>query len=139
MNPAKCPRCMKSLNDKGECPYAEPDCWKCHRIHHGLLSNGLLFHEDCPSCELFLNDSVPEPPLRTCVPIDPTKGEWRCRCVPDPDFDTSANPSFFSHCNKCDTSRPPKRSFTIRQRILYKFSWIAYRMHLQLEKWIKSI
>lgn len=51
---------------------------------------------------------VPEPPKGTCVPIDASKGEWRCRCPSDPKFDTSANPSYFSHCNKCGTDRPKK-------------------------------
>lgn len=51
---------------------------------------------------------VPEPPKGTCVPIDVSKGEWRCRCPPDPEFDTSANPSCFSRCTRCDTSRPTR-------------------------------
>lgn len=49
---------------------------------------------------------VHEPPKGTCVPIDPDAGEWRCRCPPDPHFDTSVNMRCFSRCTKCGTDRP---------------------------------
>lgn len=45
---------------------------------------------------------------RRCVPIDKSKGEWRCRCPSDPKFDTSASPSYVSACAKCGASRPPR-------------------------------
>jgi hypothetical protein len=51
---------------------------------------------------------IPEPPRGTCVPIDPSKGEWRCRCPSDPSFDTSANPSFVKRCDRCGAERPPE-------------------------------
>lgn len=40
--------------------------------------------------------------------IDASKGEWRCRCKPNREFDTSANPRNVSVCLKCGAMRPKK-------------------------------
>lgn len=40
--------------------------------------------------------------------VDETKGEWRCCCPSNPEFDTSINPSCFARCNKCGVSRPKR-------------------------------
>lgn len=42
------------------------------------------------------------------VAIDASKGEWRCRCKPNSEFDTSANPRNVSACLKCGATRPKK-------------------------------
>ena len=42
------------------------------------------------------------------VAVDPEKGEWRCRCKPDREFDTSVNPQNVSACLKCGAARPKK-------------------------------
>jgi hypothetical protein len=42
----------------------------------------------------------------SCQPVDYSKGEWRCNCRPDPEFDTSINPKYVSKCNKCGSMRP---------------------------------
>jgi hypothetical protein len=39
-------------------------------------------------------------------PVNAAKGEWRCRCEPDPKYDTSINPSYFVRCTKCGAERP---------------------------------
>src|ERR1017187_1890381 len=49
---------------------------------------------------------VREPRHGTCVPIDRSKGEWRCGCVPDPNRDTSANPRHVAECVRCHIKRP---------------------------------
>jgi hypothetical protein len=38
--------------------------------------------------------------------IDKSKGEWRCRCPEDDEFDTSANPKWVSKCTTCGALRP---------------------------------
>lgn len=38
-------------------------------------------------------------------PLGP--GEWRCRCKPDPEFDTSVNERGVRACTKCGAVRPP--------------------------------
>ena len=41
------------------------------------------------------------------MPVDTSKGEWRCECVPrEKGFDNSVNPSFVSGCGKCGRLRP---------------------------------
>jgi hypothetical protein len=44
----------------------------------------------------------------TRVPIDESKGEWRCRCPSSPTFDTSANPRFVKRCDRCGAERPAR-------------------------------
>ncbi len=33
-------------------------------------------------------------------------GEWRCRCMAEPGFDASVNPSYISGCARCGALRP---------------------------------
>lgn len=46
------------------------------------------------------------------VHVDESKGEWRCRCPPDPHFDTSVNLACFAACGKCGARRPERRGGT---------------------------
>lgn len=45
-------------------------------------------------------------PATTALQPDTTKGEWRCRCTPDPKFDTSINPACVKRCGTCGAERP---------------------------------
>lgn len=40
------------------------------------------------------------------IPIDSSKGEWRCFCPSFPNFDPSANPAFVRACRRCGATRP---------------------------------
>jgi hypothetical protein len=48
------------------------------------------------------------------IPIDSSVGEWRCRCKPDSNFDTSANPAYVSRCDRCGAERPKQRELVGR-------------------------
>lgn len=91
-----------SLTEQMERFHAHLDeCDQCRNHPFALCAKG------GPLLRATVDDSeVPEPPEGTCVPIDKSKGEWRCRCQPDPEFDKSANPRYVSRCNKCGTHRP---------------------------------
>lgn len=41
--------------------------------------------------------------------VDLTRGEWRCKCPRDLEYDTSINPEYVRACGRCGAERPCPR------------------------------
>ncbi len=63
-------------------------------------------------------------------PLDESKGEWRCKCTPNFNFDKSVNPSCVSSCLLCGAHRPGKDYTLVSEvRPIFSGAWIGPCIH----------